>query len=135
MNAKRYLENYQEYENRIQNKQELIQQLRLKAEGSSVAADDVRVQSHGEQDKMASTICEYLTLENQITAFRNMQQEIVQTVDKLRGAEYDLIMKHYILGYSLKECRGKLSSSWLTKTHKSGIKQVQEILDKRYAGA
>ena len=96
-----------------------------------------RVQSSGGQQKMASAIDRCLDIEREINVLIDRlvdtRLEIIQTIEQLNAAEYDVLHKRYIQGMTPDEIavkKGK-SKSWVDTKHGRALQSVQKILDAR----
>ena len=96
-----------------------------------------KVQSSGGQQKMASAIDRCLDIEREINVLIDRlidtKEEIIQTIEQLNAAEYDVLHKRYIQGMTPDEIavkKGK-SKSWVDTIHGRALQSVQKILDAR----
>jgi hypothetical protein len=132
LQAIKYLRQIEKYNRLIENKAVEREQLRSIAYGITAKSDGERVQSSGNQQKMATAIERMVDLERQIESFEAAKAEIIGTIEQLEAIEYDILHKVYVQGYELKEIDIKgYSYSWVKKKHREAISHVQRILDDR----
>ena len=133
MKAKRYLEQVYYLDDIIANKNAEIEYWQTVAEGLSMGSQGERVQSSGNQQKMATAVCKYTDLEKEVKKLQERRSEITATIEHLGFQEYDLLHKVYLQGRLLKEIAAdkKKSYSWATKTHKNALKNLQKLIDER----
>lgn len=145
MKAKEYLHQVEKLDNMIHNKQIEVEQWRYIAMGSGSFAEGERVQSSGNQQKMADAVARYIDIETQINAdidrYIDIKQQVISTIEQLPANEYDLLHKMYI-GIMEDSCTRYLtldevadiknkSYSWATTLHGRALASVQKILDER----
>lgn len=131
MDARAYLENLETINCKIRNREKRIERWKGIAEGSTGNSDGERVQSSGNKQKMASAVVEYADLEREIEVLKAEERAIIANIEKLKGKQYDLIYKHYVLGISIKNIslQKGMSPSWGTTTHARALQSMQKILD------
>lgn len=139
MDAKTFLFRIEKIDMQIINKtietNRLIEKLKDAAGSITSYNDGDRVQSSGNVDKMADAVIGYTDLQEELkryiaekTAEKN---EIIKTIETLPTAEYDLLYKIYVLGYSLKAVSIHKSCSYsnITTLHGYALKHLQKVLD------
>ena len=131
MQAIKYLRQIEKYNRLIENKGIEREQLRSIAYGITAKSDGERVQSSGNQQKMATAIERMVDLERQIISFEAAKAEIIGTIEQLEAIEYDVLHKVYVQGYELKEIDLGRSYSWVKGVHRKAVSHVQRILDDR----
>lgn len=131
MNARDYLESYEDIIYKIKNKEREVERWRGIAEGSTGSSDGERVQSSGSKEKMANAVVTYSDLEKEIDSLKRRQASILANIDKLKNKQYDLVYKHYVLGMNIKSIAMShgMSESWGTTTHSRALQSMQKILD------
>lgn len=137
MKAKEYLEQLRKLDKLIENKLAEKERWQCIATSTTAQLSGERVQSSGNQQKMADAVCRYIELESEINAcidrFVDQRQEIIATIEMLDVAEYDLLHKIYVQYMTLQETAALLDKSytWVTTMHGTALKNVQRILDER----
>lgn len=138
MTAKEYMRQLEKLDTIIENKlQEKVRWMEIaKGTGSSFSSSE-RVQTSGNQQKMADAVIKYIGLEEEIDRYIDRlvdtRQEIISTIEQLNATYYDLLHKIYVQRIPLKEVAAikKQSYSWVTTMHGRALQHVQEILNKR----
>ena len=145
MKAKDYLHQVEKLDSMIHNKQIEVEQWRYIAMGSGSFTEGERVQSSGNQQKMADAVARYIDIETQINAdidrYVDIKKQVIQTIEQLPAQEYDLLHKVYI-GVMEDSCTKYLtldevaamknkSYTWATTLHGRALAHVQKILDER----
>ena len=121
----------------IENKQAEIQYWTDIALGITSNTDGERVQSSGNQQKMASAIDRVVDLKREanemIDKLIDRKQEIIKTIEKLKPIEYDVLHKRYIQGMQFDEIGAirRKSKSWATTWHGIALKSLNQILDEK----
>lgn len=143
MDAKEYLKQYIKLEALEYNKKlEKLKELeRLDSIAHSITAQmgGERVQSSGDQQRMATAIAEKATVEaefdRRIDELRAERQEILRTIESLNTNEYRVLHCVYIQGMDIYNTAGacKKSYRWAKSVHSNGIDNVQRMLDERTA--
>ena len=138
MDAKNYLRQVEKIDLRIQNKLIEKQQWREMALGITASIGGERVQTSGNQQKMADAIEKCVDMEKEINALVDslieIKKDVVATIEQLDNpTEYDILHKRYIQFLPLGEIadRYKREYTTITTTHGRALKNVQNILDKR----
>lgn len=138
MRAKDYLRQLRKLDKLIENK--LAEKARWKeiamGGGSSLSTEE-RVQTSGNQQKMAEAVCNYIGIEVEIDlAIDNLidkRREVLEIIEQLPVMEYDLLHKHYVQYMSLQDAADAMdkSYSWATTVHGRALNHVDEILRKQ----
>lgn len=143
--AKEYLHQVEKLDSMIHNKQIEVEQWRYIAMGSGSFTEGERVQSSGNQQKMADAVARYIDIETQINAdidrYVDIKKQVIRTIEQLPAGEYDLLHKVYI-GVVEDSCTKYLtldevaamkgrSYTWATTLHGRALASVQKILDER----
>lgn len=135
MNAKEYLKQIRKLDTMIRNKIAEQQQWKNIALGIVAHNDGERVQSSGNQQKMANAVERYVDIEAEINESIDKlvatKQEVIETIERLDVIEYDLLHMVYVQYFTLEEVANKCgnSYSWATTVHGRALKNVQKILD------
>lgn len=137
MKAQEYLKQYEKQQSIIANSWAEVarwQDIALNITGNM---EGERVKSSGSKQKMADAVIEYSDIESdikhEIAEAEEILREIRKTIQQLKEPEYAVLHNVYILGMEFKEvaaAKGK-SVSWVTSTHGNGLKNLQQILDKK----
>lgn len=150
MKSKEYLLQVQKLDRMIENKLEEVEHWKNIATSTAINNDSERVQSSGSKEKMADTVCKYLTMESEINAvidkLVDTRQEIIETIELLNADEYDLLYKMYVgirnvrkdgtqetLYLTLDEVAALKDKSrrWAASVHGRALANLQKILDER----
>ena len=121
----------------IENKNAEITDWTNKALSITSNMDGERVQSSGNQQKMASAIDKVVDLKREanemIDKLIDHKQEIIKTIEQLKPIEYDVLHKRYIQGMQFDEIGAvrKKSKSWATTWHGIALKNLNKILDEK----
>ena len=107
----------------------------VKVNGIEYAMD--RVQTSGNQQRMADAVCEYIDIEADIKAelakLADKRKEIIGTIMMLPYHKRNVLHKRYVQDKTfdeIAEACGK-SKSWVTSIHGRALQDVQRILDER----
>jgi membrane-associated HD superfamily phosphohydrolase len=104
--------------------------------GSSFSVGD-KVQTSGNQQKMADAVCHCITLEEEINAeidkLIDKRREVVATIEELDVDEYELLHNIYVKYMPIQDAADAMekSYSWATTIHGRALAHVAEILNKR----
>ena len=147
MKAKEFLKQVEKWDKMIDNK--LIEQQQWKDIACNTTAGSKsilingeqhsmdRVQSSGNQQKMADAIVKYVDIEKEINQHINelyeAKKSVLEVIEQLEMHEYDLLHKIYIRHLPLwdaAEASGK-SYTWAKSVHGRALQKVQWILDKK----
>lgn len=138
MDAKTYLRQAEMLDMKISNKLIECQQWRELALGITANIGGDRVQSSGNQQKMASAIERCVDVEAEINALVDelidTKREIIATIEQLNSpTEYNILHKRYIQLRTLEGIADDYGKeyTWVTTTHGRALKNVQKILDRR----
>lgn len=150
MKAKEYLLQIQKLDRMIENKLEEVEHWKTVASSTTMSYEGERVQSSGSKEKMADTVCRYLTMESEINAvideLIDTRQEIIKTIELLNTDEYDLLYKMYVGKRTVKKDDSietiymtldevadfnKKSRRWAASVHGRALVNLQKILDER----
>lgn len=121
----------------IENKMIEREQWRRLAMASTPQTNGERVQSSGNQQKMADAVVKYVDLEAEIDHYIDelikVKKDVVSVIEQLNPAEYDLLHKVYVQYFTLNEAAIECDKtySWVTTVHGRGLKNVQNILNAR----
>lgn len=95
-----------------------------------------RVKSSGSKSRMADASDEKMDIEREIDETIKQlienKMDIIRTIEQLPTAEYDVIHRIYIRGLDYFETASEMgkSYSWVKGKRSSGLKHVQEIIDR-----
>lgn len=137
MTAKEYLEQIGKLDALIKNKLIEVERWRDIALSITTQTGGERVQSSGDQQKMASAVAKYVDIEKELTAaidrFVDLRSEIISVIEQLQQEEYELLHLVYVQNFTLTEAADKMnySYSWVTWMHGKALLNVQKIIDKR----
>ena len=135
--AQLYLEQIEKLNALIENKTAEIAQWRSVALCATAHSEGDRVQSSGNQQKMADAVERMVDLEREITVLIDRlidkKLEIVSTIERLNATEYDVLHKRYVQGMFFDEIGGIYgkSTSWATTVHGRALQSVQKIIENR----
>lgn len=107
------------------------------AVGVTTSGESERVQSSGNQQKMANAVEKYVDLEKEIDAeidrLIDLKKDVINVIESLNSAEYDVLHKRYIQSLPFAEIAAdrKISYSQATTIHGRALESVQAILDGR----
>ena len=96
-----------------------------------------KVQASGEQQKMADAVVRYIDIEREndqyIDKLIEARKDVICVIEMLPVAEYDILHKVYVQGFTLDEYAAKFNNSyiWATTIHGRALKNVQRILNER----
>lgn len=140
MKAKEYLLQLKKKDKLIENM--LVEREQWKAIATSVTqhitAD--RVQSSGNQQKMADAVLKLVEIDKEIDEaidnYVDSRREIIATITKLHNINetyYDVLHKVYIQNMTLNEVADLYGQerAWADKTHGRGLELVQRIINER----
>lgn len=137
MKAKDYLKQIRKLDKLIENKLLEKEQWRAIATNATAQMNGERVQSSKNPGKMEDAIHRYLEIDSEINRYIDnlvdTKKEIINLIEKLSVAEYDLLHKVYVQYHTLDEVADLYdrSHSWATTVHGRALQHVQEILDER----
>lgn len=135
--AKEYLLQIEKLDTLINNKIAEVEHWKNVACGVGTFSEGERVQSSGDKQKMASAVVKYVSIQAEITAdidrLVDLKQEVIKTIELLPVAEYDLLHKVYVQGWTLDmvaEYRDR-SRSWADTVHGRALVSLQKVLNER----
>lgn len=137
MRAKEYLQQIEKLDALIKNKLIEKQQWMDVAFGITPQMRSDRVQSTGNQQKMASAIEKMVDIEREldecVDRLIDTRNEVLTVLEQLDKEEYDFLHLVYVQHYKLKDVanRKNYSYSWATTFHGNALKSVQKILDEK----
>lgn len=137
MKAKDYLSQVRKIDKLIENKLIEKEQWFAIATGITSNSDGDRVQSSGNQQKMADAVVKIVELQYEINdlidQYIDTKQGVIKTIEELPVDEYDVLHKMYIQGKTMKQTAATCNKSydWVKAVHKTGIKDVQIFLGKK----
>lgn len=140
MDAKTYLQQIIKLEHLIENKMLDIAHWKDTALSTTAPINEIRVQTSGNQQQMAAAVANYIDLEsgikNDIQKLIHKRQEIINAIEQLKPAEYDVLYKIYVQDLTLAEVAAALSRSyrWAVGIHSKGLNHIQKILDGQQRG-
>lgn len=135
--AQEYLEQIPKLNFMIENKMAEAQQWRDVSLGVTTNTEGERVQSSGNQQKMADAINRVIDLQTEINSMIdrliNLKQQIIRNIEQLSATEYDVLHKRYIQGMTFDEIGAAKhkSKSWATTVHGRALQNLNMILDER----
>lgn len=135
--AKDYLLQIKKLDSLINNKIAEVEHWKDVAFGTGTYSDGERVQSSGNKQKMASAVEKYTDIQAEITAdidrLINLKQEVIKTIEQLPVAEYDLLHKVYVQGWTLDMVAelNDRSRSWADTVHGRALVSLQKVLNER----
>lgn len=124
----------------ITNKQIEVDQWKIIASSSSANSEGERVQSSGNQQKMADAVARYVDIQAEINAdidrLVDLKREIISVIEQLDAISYDILHKVYIQFKRLDEVAEEYEKtySWVTTQHGRALAQVQKIIDRMEGG-
>lgn len=137
MDAVHFLKQYRKADRLIRMKTEEYERLYSSAFSTAGIGFGEKVQSSPSQQKMAMTLDHCVDLEREIkpaiAELKKQKHEIVQTIEQLPENEFEVLFKKYVLYmeyYDIADSMDK-SLSWVMKTRKRGIRDLQKVLDER----
>lgn len=133
MDAKKYLYRYTTLLYMKINKQEEIEILENIATGTTAQMGGERVQSSGNQEKMATAVGRVVDLQAEIAECDREMKEITDTIELLKPSEYNVLHKRYIQNLPFKTIGSMcgFDESWATTTNGRALQNLQKILDSR----
>lgn len=137
LKAKEYLLQITKLNALIKNKLIEKQQWKDIALGITPQMSGERVQSSGNQQKMACAIERMVDIEKELDEYIDKlidtRNEILTVIERLDKDEYDFLHLVYVQQFTLGEVANmkKYSYSWATSFHGKALKRVQDILDEK----
>lgn len=137
MKAKDYLKQLKKLDKMIENKLAEKQHWKEIATGTTQTMSMDRVQTSGNQQKMADAISRYMDIEKEIDRrvdkLIDARREIVEVIEQLDATEYDMLHKLYVQYWTMQDVANAMdkSYSWVTTVHGRALQRVQTIIDQR----
>lgn len=137
MNAKEFLQQIEKLDRLIENKMAEAQQWRDIANNTTVNMSGEKVSSSGSHDIVANAICKYMDLDaeiaREIDKLIAARKDVIGVIEQLSAAEYDILHKHYVQGFTFGDLAITYDCSYsgVTSRHNRALKSVQKILDIR----
>lgn len=138
MIAKDYLQQVEMLDEKIKNKLIERQQWKDMALGITASMGGERVQTSGNNQKMADAIVKCVDMESEIDKLIDelidTKKAVIATIEKLYSpTEYKILHMRYIQHISLTDIADKLKKdySWVTTTHGRALKSVQRLIDRK----
>ncbi len=134
MTAKEFLKQLKKIDTLISNKMAERQQWFDLATNMTPSQNGERVKSSGDQNKIATAMCNYIDLERQINEYIDelveKRREVITTIEQLPEAEYDVLHKVYVQYKTLYEVADERERtySWVTTVHGRALKHLDNIL-------
>lgn len=136
MKAKDFLKEIARIEKLIENKKEERERWRDIALNITGNYDGERVQSSGNQQKMATAVINSVDLEREIEAdilrLYRKRQEIIGVLEELPLQDYELLYSIYVQKKSFVEVAEERGCTYsnITTNHGTALKKVQKIIDR-----
>ena len=131
MSAEERLERIKKIDSMIKNKLRDHARWLEVADGLCGASLGERVQSSRNLHRGSDAIDTYIDLEREINALKQERQRIIETIEQLPSAEYDVIYKLYVEDYTMKEVAyhsGK-TYDWVKRHKRSALLMLQTFSD------
>lgn len=144
MKAKEYLLQIKKLDRLVENKLAELEQWKALATSVTQQLTPDRVQTSGNQQKMADAVCKIIEIEAELDAcidrLMDTRKEVTKTLERLSAGYYDILHKAYVQGQTLDEYAAQNGKSygWAKKKHSRALKRLQNVLDTeegRNAGA
>lgn len=135
--ARDFLEQVRKLDKMIENK--MYEKMHWKDAATSITTSlgEEKIQTSSSQQKMADSIDRYIDLEREIDHcidnLADAKKDVISVIEQLNTNEYDLLHKVYVQYLTfddVADANGK-SYSWVTSMHRTALKNVQRILNKR----
>ena len=136
MTAKEYLQQIVYLDSKIEANREKVQRYKEIAEGITSNLSPNKVQTSTSKQKMADAVNNYSDLEKVIQADESKKQDIIDMIGTLNPYESTVLYKHYVEDKTLWIVSREMSRSysWVTKVHIAGLRNIQNILNKKTEG-
>lgn len=137
MDARAFLIQAEKYDAILRHKEEEYKYWQEYAVNISPNLDGTKVQTSWISDKIGRAVAEKEKIELEIieTINKAMRKrvEIIDTIEQLPVAEYDMLYKVYLQGMTVQEAAFQMEKSyrWATGTHTRALKNLQTILDNK----
>lgn len=141
MRAKAYLEQIAKIEAMITNRLAEREQWYEMAQSITAQLRGERVQSSGNQQRMAAAIDRCIDAENEVNTLIDRlierKREVISVLEQTSTNSYDVLHKRYIQGMEYQEIADSMGCSYsnVTTIHGRALIEVQRILDKREKNA
>ena len=133
LTVKQYLNQIQDCRKRIKEKQEQIEQKRILAESITASANDVKVQSSGDYDKMAAAVANIVDMESELQVMINeylaAEKVISAQIDAVdRPLEREVLHWRYVCGKTFEETSVIIGKTYrhTTRIHGLALKNFRE---------
>lgn len=133
MTVKQYLNQIQDCRKRIREKQEQIEQKRILTESITAGANDVKVQSSGDYDKMAAAVANIVDMESElqvmISEYIATEKVISAQIDAVdRPLEREVLHWRYVCGKTFEETSVIIGKTYrhTTRIHGLALKNFRE---------
>ena len=135
MKAEEYLEKLPDLVDKIADCEKLITKLKAVAEKRTSNLTPDKVQASGKKDKVGDNVCSYVVVEKRKQGYEEKRKEILDTIDTLPASESRVIYQRYVNDKFLNEIANDIgrSYSWVAKKHRSGLRNIQKMLNERKA--
>ena len=133
---KKFLKQLKKLDKLIENKLAEKAQWKSIATGTTIQLNE-KVQSSGNQQKMADAVGEYIDMEREINAYIDIliakKKDVISVIEQLNATEYDILHKVYVQYLTLYDVADiyEKSYSWVTSVHGRALANVRKILDER----
>lgn len=133
MRAKTYLKKIDFYDTVISSNRRKIATYKDTALNKTSNLSPNKVQSSSTMQKMESAVISYSDLEMLVQVLERRRQDIIDDISLLEPFESTVLYKRYVDKSEFYDMVNEMekSPSWVYKTHSSGIKNLQAILDER----
>ena len=133
LTVKQYLNQIQDCRKRIREKQEQIEQKRILTESITAGANDVKVQSSGDYDKMAAAVANIVDMESElqvmISEYIATEKVISAQIDAVdRPLEREALHWRYVCGKTFEETSVIIGKTYrhTTRIHGLALKNFRE---------
>ena len=137
MKAKEFLNQIKKIDRMIENKCIEKEQWKAIATSTTTHSFGERVQSSGNQQKMADAVTKFVDIDKEIDECMDklirVKKDVINAIEKLESVEYDLLHKVYIQNMTLYDVASAYDKSYtsITTVHGRALKNLQIILDER----
>lgn len=136
MKARDYLSQIEKLDKVIKNKLIEKEQWKAMAESTTAPLGQERVQSSGNQQKMADAVARMIEIEQEIDKYIDQlidtRQNVIHTIEQLSADLYDVLHKKYIQLKDFQEIANEKEMTYtnVTTLHGRALNEVQKILNK-----
>lgn len=131
MSAQRFLENYKKLETMVANKR--IERLRKFEQATDITAklSDMKVKTSGNKQRVAEAAVDCAMIDERIKELEAQMQHIIDTIEKLPTAQYDVLHKRYIQYLEFDNIASEMnySKSWTEKIHRKALESIESLLN------